>query len=197
MINSDPPLRRGQFEWRGCHMPLRRNFPNTAPFLYNPRKIPELLINLRARVQTNKEFENTSQWQRHPKNKVPQWSRMPKCDPKKFTILVGGLRVAWGGGITAGWGETEVFMEVSSRRLAIVQHCHLPAHGLLSLFSLLSAFSLTGIKRNQVFFSSVGFFFWIAFWRSIPLRNRVIWVALPLRSVLRFLIGPHPRSQFH
>ena len=40
-------------------------------------------------------------------------------------------------------------MEVSSRRLAIVQHCHLPALGLLSLFSLLSAFLLTGIKRNQ------------------------------------------------
>ena len=52
-------------------------------------------------------------------------------------------------GITAGWGETEVFMEVSSRRLAIVQHCHLPAHGLLSLLSLLSAFLLTGTKRNQ------------------------------------------------
>ena len=51
---------------------------------------------------------------------------------------------------TAGWGETEVFMEVSSRRLAIVQHFHLPALGLLSLFSLLSAFLLTGIKRNQV-----------------------------------------------
>ena len=40
-------------------------------------------------------------------------------------------------------------MEVSSRRLAIVQHCHLPARGLLSLLSLLSAFLLTGIKRNQ------------------------------------------------
>ena len=60
------------------------------------------------------------------------------------------MRVAWGVGITAGWGETEVFMEVSSRRLAIVQHCHLPAYGLLSLLSLLSAFLLTGIKRNQV-----------------------------------------------
>ena len=40
-------------------------------------------------------------------------------------------------------------MEVSSRRLAIVQHRHLPARGLLSLFSLLRAFSLTVIKRNQ------------------------------------------------
>ena len=40
-------------------------------------------------------------------------------------------------------------MEVSSRRLAIVQHRHLPARGLLSLFSLLRAFLLTAIKRNQ------------------------------------------------
>ena len=40
-------------------------------------------------------------------------------------------------------------MEVSSRRLAIVQHRHPPARGLLSLISLLSAFSLTGINRNQ------------------------------------------------
>ena len=46
-------------------------------------------------------------------------------------------------------GETEVFMEVSSRRLAIVQHRHLPARGLLSLPSLLGAFLLTGIKRNR------------------------------------------------
>ena len=59
------------------------------------------------------------------------------------------MRVAWGVGITSGWGDTEVFMEVSSRRLAIVQHRHLPAHGLLSLFGLLGAFLLTGIKRNQ------------------------------------------------
>ena len=59
------------------------------------------------------------------------------------------MRVAWGVGITTGWGETEVFMEVSSRRLAIVQHRHPPARGLLSLISLLSAFLLTGIKRNQ------------------------------------------------
>ena len=42
-----------------------------------------------------------------------------------------------------------MFMEVSSRRLAIVQHFNLPARGLLSLLSLLSAFLLTGIKRNQ------------------------------------------------
>ena len=34
------------------------------------------------------------------------------------------MRVVWGVGITTGWGETEVFMEVSSRRLAIVQHRH-------------------------------------------------------------------------
>ena len=38
-------------------------------------------------------------------------------------------------------------MEVSSRRLAIVQHRHPPARGLLSLITLLSAFLLTGIKR--------------------------------------------------
>ena len=62
----------------------------------------------------------------------------------------GGLRVAWGVGITTGWGETEVFMEVSSRRLAIVQHRHPPARGLLSLIRLLRAFLLTGIKWNQV-----------------------------------------------
>ena len=40
-------------------------------------------------------------------------------------------------------------MEVSSRRLAIVQHRHPPARGLLSLISLLRAFPLTGINRNQ------------------------------------------------
>ena len=57
--------------------------------------------------------------------------------------------MAWGVGITTGWGETEVFMEVLSRRLAIVQHRHPPARGLLSLNSLLSAFPLTGINRNQ------------------------------------------------
>ena len=31
----------------------------------------------------------------------------------------------------------------------LLQHCHLPARGLLSLISLLSAFPLTGINRNQ------------------------------------------------
>ena len=57
------------------------------------------------------------------------------------------MRVACRVGITTGWGETEVFMEVSSRRLALEQHRHPPARGLLSLISLLSAFSLTGINR--------------------------------------------------
>ena len=52
--------------------------------------------------------------------------------------------------MTTGWGETEVPMDVSSRRLAPVQHRHLPARGLLSLLSLLRAFLLTVIKRNQV-----------------------------------------------
>ena len=57
--------------------------------------------------------------------------------------------MAWGFGMTTGWGETEVPMDVSPRRLAPVQHRHLPARGLLSLFSLLRAFLLTVIKRNQ------------------------------------------------
>ena len=52
--------------------------------------------------------------------------------------------------MTVGWDETEVLMDVSPRRLAPVQYRHLPARGLLSLFSLLSAFLLTVIKRNQV-----------------------------------------------
>ena len=60
-----------------------------------------------------------------------------------------------GVGITTGWGETEVFMEVSSRRLAIVKHRHPPARGLLSLINLLSAFLLTGIKRNQAFLLAI------------------------------------------
>ena len=59
------------------------------------------------------------------------------------------MRVAEEVGITAGWGETDVLMEVSSWRLALAQHRHLPARGLLSLFSLLRAFLLTAIKRNQ------------------------------------------------
>ena len=53
--------------------------------------------------------------------------------------------------MTAGWDETEVLMDVSSRRLAPVQHRHLPARGLLSLFSFLRAFLLTVVKRNQGF----------------------------------------------
>ena len=61
--------------------------------------------------------------------------------------IVGCLGV----GITTGWDETEVFMEVSSRRLAIVQHRHPPARGLLSLISLLRAFLLTVTKRNQAY----------------------------------------------
>ena len=46
-------------------------------------------------------------------------------------------------------------MGVSSRRLAPVQHRHLPARGLLSLFSLLRAFLLTIIKRNQAFWVAI------------------------------------------
>ena len=48
-----------------------------------------------------------------------------------------------------GWGETEVLMDVSFRRLALVQHRHLPAHGLLSFIRLLRAFRLNVVKRNQ------------------------------------------------
>ena len=42
--------------------------------------------------------------------------------------------------MTAGWGETEVPMDVSSRRLALVLHRHLSEHGLLSFLSFLGAF---------------------------------------------------------
>ena len=42
-------------------------------------------------------------------------------------------------------------MDVSSWRLALVQHRHLPARGLLSLFGLRRAFLLTGINGNQLF----------------------------------------------
>ena len=42
--------------------------------------------------------------------------------------------------MTAGWGETEVLMDVSSRRLARVLHRLLAEHGLLSFLSLLRAF---------------------------------------------------------
>ena len=52
--------------------------------------------------------------------------------------------------MTAGWGETEVPMDVSSRRLARVLHRHLAEHGLLSFLSLLSAVRLHAIKRNPV-----------------------------------------------
>ena len=51
--------------------------------------------------------------------------------------------------MTAGWGETEVLMDVSSRRLARVLHRLLAEHGLLSFLSLLRAFPLNVIKRNQ------------------------------------------------
>ena len=39
--------------------------------------------------------------------------------------------------------------------------------------------------------------FWIALWRSTPLANRILWLGKPLRSVLSFLNGPHPRPKFH
>ena len=49
--------------------------------------------------------------------------------------------------MTAGWGETEVFMDVSPRRLARVLHRHLAEHGLLSFLGLLWSLLL---KRNQM-----------------------------------------------
>ena len=74
-------------------------------------------------------------------------------------------------------------MEVSSRRLAIVQHCHLPARGLLSLLSLLSAFSLTGINWNQLLTSGMH--------RHLPARG-----LLSLLSLLRaFLLTAIKRNQ--
>ena len=51
--------------------------------------------------------------------------------------------------MTASWGETEVPMDVSSRRLALVLHRYLAEYGLLSFLSLLGAFLLNAIKRNQ------------------------------------------------
>ena len=42
------------------------------------------LMKLRARVWSNKESENTSQWQCGPNNTIPCWDRTPKRDPKKF-----------------------------------------------------------------------------------------------------------------
>ena len=55
----------------------------------------------------------------------------------------------WGFGMTAGWDGTEVPMDVSPRRLARVLHRHLAEHGLLSFLSLLGAFRVHVIKRNQ------------------------------------------------
>ena len=71
-------------------------------------------------------------------------------------------------------------MDVSSRRLAPVQHRHLPARGLLSLFSLLRAFLLNAIKRNQAsgkwedFFAlqSTGGVEWASFTRTSAVPKR-------------------------
>ena len=52
--------------------------------------------------------------------------------------------------MTAGWGEIEVLMDISSWRLALVLHRHLAERGLLSFLRLLlGAFQLHVIKRNQ------------------------------------------------
>ena len=56
----------------------------TAPDLYNTQKVQILLTKLRAAVRTNKESENTSQWQREPKHIFLHWRRTRKCGPKKF-----------------------------------------------------------------------------------------------------------------
>ena len=50
---------------------------------------------------------------------------------------------------SVGSVPTYAIMTIEVMSLAIVQHRHPPARGLLSLISLLSAFLLTGIKRNQ------------------------------------------------
>ena len=55
----------------------------TAPFLYNPRKIPNSLIKLRARVRTLTDAIKISHGKREPRNIFRQWSQTPKCDPKK------------------------------------------------------------------------------------------------------------------
>ena len=57
--------------------------------------------------------------------------------------LLGGL------GVTAGWGETEVPMDVSYRRLALVLHRHLSERGLLLFLRLLRAVQLHAIKAAQ------------------------------------------------
>ena len=41
--------------------------------------------------------------------------------------------MAWGLGMTAGWGEIEVPMDISPRRLALVQLRHLSERGVLSV----------------------------------------------------------------
>ena len=58
----------------------------TAPnlYMYNTQKVQILLTKLRATVGTNKESENTSQWQREPKHIFLHWRRTRKCGPKKF-----------------------------------------------------------------------------------------------------------------
>ena len=50
------------------------------------KKVQILLIKLRATVRTNKESENTSQWQREPKHTFLHWRRTRKCGPKKVPL---------------------------------------------------------------------------------------------------------------
>ena len=52
------------------------------------------LMKLRARVRSVKETKNTSQWLPEPKNTIRQWSRTPKCDPKKFPTELKNTKIA-------------------------------------------------------------------------------------------------------
>ena len=54
----------------------------------------------------------------------------------------------------------------------------------------------TEIGVFVVFVDFSGKLFWTAFSRSAPVKENVLWLALLLRSVLRFLIGPHRRPKF-
>ena len=109
----------------------------TAPYLYNPRKIPNSLIKLRARVRSLTHATKISHGKREPRN---------------------------------------IFSPVEEPNAKM---------------------------RSDFFSSDFGIFlaqwdfFVIAFWRLTPLANRVHRIAFPLRTVLRSLISPHPRSQFY
>ena len=52
--------------------------------------------------------------------------------------------------MTAGWGATEVYWMLRPTAPCDVKHFKLAVRGLLSFISLLGAFLLNAIKRNQV-----------------------------------------------